>query len=66
MTFNSILFERTEDRIKKETNLLIKDNCIKVRHYESEIDYSASVEETFAKFKQGAVKDYRDGKKTLP
>src|SRR6266702_554803 len=39
--------------------LLIKGNSIKVRIYESEIDYSADVEETFAKFKQGAVKDHR-------
>jgi len=39
--------------------LLIKGNSIKVRKYESEIDYSANVEETFEKFKQGAVKDYR-------
>jgi DNA mismatch repair protein MutS len=39
--------------------LLIKGNRIQVRHYEAEGDYSAEVEETFAKFKQGAVKDYR-------
>jgi DNA mismatch repair ATPase MutS len=39
--------------------VLMKGNCIKVRKYESETDYSADVEETFAKFKQGAVKDYR-------
>jgi len=39
--------------------LLIKGNSVKVRTYESESDYSAEVEETFAKFKQGAVKDYR-------
>jgi DNA mismatch repair ATPase MutS len=38
--------------------LLIKGNAIKVRKYESEIDYSAHVEDTFEKFKQGAVKDY--------
>jgi DNA mismatch repair protein MutS len=39
--------------------LLIKGNSIKVRHYQAEIDHSAEVEETFAKFKQGAAKDYR-------
>jgi DNA mismatch repair protein MutS len=39
--------------------LLIKGNHIQVRKYESERDYSADVEETFEKFKQGAVEDYR-------
>src|SRR5205823_7388217 len=39
--------------------LLIRGNSVKVRKYESESDYSADVEETFAKFKRGAVKDYR-------
>ena len=39
--------------------LLIKDNTIKVRKYEGESDYSAEVENTFAKFKQGAAKDYK-------
>jgi len=38
--------------------LLIKDNSIRVRKYESETDYSAEVEATFEKFKQGAVNDY--------
>ncbi len=38
--------------------LLIREDSYTVRHYDSEIDYSASVEETFAKFKQGAVKSY--------
>nr|WP_319488676.1 DNA mismatch repair protein MutS [uncultured Caproiciproducens sp.] len=39
--------------------LLIKGNCVKVRKYESEIDYSIDVEKTFEKFKQGEVNDYR-------
>ncbi|MGA8659612.1 MAG: DNA mismatch repair protein MutS [Chthoniobacterales bacterium] len=39
--------------------ILIKGDSFKVRKYESESDYSSEVEETFAKFKQGAVKDYR-------
>jgi DNA mismatch repair protein MutS len=39
--------------------LLIRGSSVKVRKYDGERDYSADVEETFAKFKQGAVKDYR-------
>ncbi len=38
--------------------LLIRGSSLTVRNYGSEPDYSAAVEETFAKFKQGAVKDY--------
>jgi DNA mismatch repair protein MutS len=38
--------------------LLINGNGFKVRRYESEIDYSANVESTFEKFKQGAVNSY--------
>jgi DNA mismatch repair protein MutS len=40
--------------------LLIRSNRVQVRRYESEPDYSAEVEETFEKFKQGAVEDYRN------
>lgn len=39
--------------------LLIKGTRIKVRKYESEVDYSSIIEKTFSKFKQGGVKDYR-------
>jgi DNA mismatch repair protein MutS len=38
--------------------LRIMGNSVQVRMYESERDYSADVTATFAKFKQGAVKDY--------
>lgn len=37
----------------------IKGGSFRVRRLESESNYSAAVEETFAKFRQGAVKDYR-------
>jgi len=39
--------------------LLINGNRVKVRAYAAEGDYSAEVVNTFEKFKQGAVKDYR-------
>jgi DNA mismatch repair protein MutS len=46
--------------------VLIKGNSLKVRKYKAEIDYSADVEETCAKFKQGAGKDYRVKFSTSP
>jgi len=39
--------------------VLIKYGSFQVRKCENEIDYTAEVEETFEKFKQGAVEDYR-------
>jgi len=39
--------------------LLIKDNGISVRHYDSEPDYSVVVEGTFGRFRLGPAKDYR-------
>jgi DNA mismatch repair protein MutS len=37
----------------------IRGNRVKVSNYDDEADYSAEVTETFAKFRQGAVKDHR-------
>jgi DNA mismatch repair ATPase MutS len=42
-----------------EYSLIIKNNSIRVQKYESEMDYSADVEKTFEKFKQGGTKDYQ-------
>lgn len=39
--------------------LLIRDNSVTVRPYAGESDYSQDVAQTFAKFQQGAVNDYR-------
>jgi len=39
--------------------LLIKDGSITVRDFESEHDYSATVERTFEKFRRTPAKDYR-------
>ena len=47
------------DLTKVRYCLTMKGSRIKVRKYESEIDYSADLEKTFKRFKQGAVKDYR-------
>jgi len=40
-------------------SLIIQTGRFSVRRYEDETDYSLEVEKTFARFKQGAVKDYR-------
>ena len=39
--------------------VVVRGSSFTVSKYEGETDYSADVEETFAKFKQGAVNDYK-------
>ena len=40
-------------------NVIIKGNWVRVRKFDSEMDYSEEVDRTFKKFKQGKVKNYR-------
>jgi DNA mismatch repair protein MutS len=59
--FTSLLAETKKlkaDMSSVKYTLQIKGNSITVRKYDSEIDYTADVEETFRRFQQGAVKDY--------
>ena len=60
--FTSLLTEIK--KLKTDLSLIkyclhIKENKVRVRKYEAEINYSTEVEKTFEKFKEGAVKDYR-------
>jgi DNA mismatch repair ATPase MutS len=60
--FRALVAEKDRVQAKLATvdyAIVIKDNGFTVRKYESEPDYSAVVEATFEKFKQGAPKDYR-------
>jgi DNA mismatch repair protein MutS len=47
-------------------SLHIQDNRITVSRYDREADYAAEVEETFQKFRQGHVKDYRTAPRSWP
>ena len=61
-SFSSLLAETKQllaDLSTVHYSLLIKGGAVTVRKYDSESDYSVDVEQTFEKFKQGAVKDYR-------
>lgn len=56
----SIEAKKVKDSLQRIRYCIILQNgTVRVRRYEGEIDYSVEVEKTFAKFKQGAVKDYR-------
>lgn len=60
--FTTIL-EETKNLIKNlaqvQYSLLLRGNCIQVRCYQDEPDYSVQVEKTFHKFKQTPTKDYK-------
>jgi DNA mismatch repair protein MutS len=47
-------------------NVLIRDTSFTVCNYESEADYSAEIDDTFRKFQQGAVKDYKVKYRDVP
>jgi DNA mismatch repair protein MutS len=49
----------TADLLSVRYRLQIRGDKITVSRYDGEADYSAEIEQTFARFKQGAVKDYR-------
>jgi len=52
--------EKVEEELASVTYCLhIDGNRVRVSRYEGQEDYAAEVEDTFQKFKQGAVKDYR-------
>jgi DNA mismatch repair protein MutS len=60
--FNSLMAETK--RLKADLSEVqycvhIKGSTVRVRKYDSEVDYSEEVEETFQKFRQGAVEDYK-------
>ncbi len=62
LKFLSLLSEthdRKADLSGIQYSVIIKGNTVRVRKYDSEIDYSTEVERTFEKFKQGEVKSYR-------
>ena len=60
--FTSLVSEtaqRKDDLVRVRYSLLIRTDRITVSTYDAQADYAAAVEETFEKFKRGAVKDYR-------
>jgi DNA mismatch repair protein MutS len=46
--------------------VLLQAGSFTVRNFDSETDYSAEIEQTFEKFKQGAVKDYAADYRSAP
>ena len=59
ISLQSDSLERKTELSSIQYSVIIKGNWVRVRKFESEIDYSKEVERTFEKFKQGEVKNYR-------
>ncbi|SNX54800.1 DNA mismatch repair protein MutS [Thermoanaerobacterium sp. RBIITD] len=59
VSLNEATKKLKDDLSSIKYSILIRGNGIKVSKYESEINYSDIVEETFKKFKEGEAKDYR-------
>ncbi|MBN1640290.1 MAG: DNA mismatch repair protein MutS [Anaerolineae bacterium] len=60
-SFTSLVAETTGLKTELSTVrycVVIKDRLVRVRRYENEPDYSMDVAQTFARFRQGSVKDY--------
>ncbi|MCL5031117.1 MAG: DNA mismatch repair protein MutS [Bacteroidetes bacterium] len=59
--FNTIIDEANklkEDLTKVKYRIIINEGAFTVQHYTEEKDYSEEINETFEKFRQGAVSDY--------
>ena len=58
--------DRKRDLAGVAYEVRIKGARVEVSRYDGEPDYSAEIEQTFARFQQGAVKDYRVQYRTWP
>ncbi len=57
---------RKDDLAQVRYLMRIRGSRVEVSRYEGEPDYSTRIEQTFARFRQGAVKDYRIAYRTWP
>src|SRR6266567_2325762 len=67
--FKSLLQEAqrlTADLSAINYRVLLRAGSFTVGNYDQEADYSAEIEQTFEKFKQGAVKDYKVDYRSAP
>jgi DNA mismatch repair protein MutS len=60
--FRTLAAQAKELRVRLDAvacNIAVRGSSFTVRRFENEADYSAEIEATFDRFKQGAVKDHR-------